>query len=210
MSTVPKPVSVQSAMLGVDTFDGCCSVLRLAKRHLSEILSSFEFLDCETMTLLDERLGLKPVLQSNPRFTILVETSGSSAAHDSEKMEKFLSHCISSGLASDGVQAQSMEESSAMWRLRESAPLAVAADGFVYKNDVTLPLKNFYRLTEVSTSREILFVSLWIGNVEVTFQEIRARCSSLAKHIVTYGHLGDGNSHLNITAKEPNQELYDR
>ncbi|KAK6049847.1 FAD binding domain protein [Cooperia oncophora] len=104
MSTVPKPVSVQSAMLGVDTFDGCCSVLRLAKRHLSEILSSFEFLDCETMTLLDERLGLKPVLQSNPRFTILVETSGSSAAHDSEKMEKFLSHCISSGLASDGVQ----------------------------------------------------------------------------------------------------------
>ncbi|PIO55535.1 FAD linked oxidase protein, partial [Teladorsagia circumcincta] len=83
--------------------------------------------------------------------------------------------------------AQSIEESSAMWRLRESAPLAVAADGFVYKNDVSLPLKNFYRLTE----------------------EIRTRCSSLTKRIVTYGHLGDGNSHLNIVAKEHSQEVYD-
>uniref|UniRef100_A0A7I5E736 D-2-hydroxyglutarate dehydrogenase, mitochondrial n=1 Tax=Haemonchus contortus TaxID=6289 RepID=A0A7I5E736_HAECO len=188
MSAVPKPASVQSAMLGVDTFESCCKVLRMAKRHLSEILSSFEFLDREASEVLDEALGLKPVLQSNPRFTILVETSGSNAAHDSEKMEKFLDDCISSGSASDGVQAQSIEEASAMWRLRESAPLAVAADGFVYKNDVSLPLKHFYRLTE----------------------EIRTRCSSLAKRIVTYGHLGDGNSHLNITAKGPSQELYDR
>ncbi|PIO67324.1 FAD binding domain protein [Teladorsagia circumcincta] len=76
MSATPKPASVQSAMLGVDTFESCCEVLRLAKRHLSEILSSFEFLDREAMVILDEALGLKPVLQSNPRFTILVETSG--------------------------------------------------------------------------------------------------------------------------------------
>ncbi|VDO83313.1 unnamed protein product [Haemonchus placei] len=190
MSAVPKPASVQSAMLGVDTFESCCKVLRMAKRHLSEILSSFEFLDREASEVLDEALGLKPVLQSNPRFTILVETSGSNAAHDSEKMEKFLDDCISSGSASDGVQAQSIEEASAMWRLRESAPLAVAADGFVYKNDVSLPLKHFYRLTEVNLNR--------------------TRCSSLAKRIVTYGHLGDGNSHLNITAKGPSQELYER
>ncbi|VDM80528.1 unnamed protein product [Strongylus vulgaris] len=85
-------------------------------------------------------------------------------------------------------QAQSATESSAMWRIRESAPLAVAADGFVYKNDISLPLKHFYQLTE----------------------EIRARCSSMTKRIVTYGHLGDGNSHLNITAKEYSDNLHDR
>ncbi|KHJ84529.1 hypothetical protein OESDEN_15755 [Oesophagostomum dentatum] len=75
-----------------------------------------------------------------------------------------------------------------MWRLRESAPLAVAADGFAFKNDVSLPLKHFYELTEA----------------------VRSRCSSLTKRIVTYGHLGDGNSHLNVTAKEFSNELYDK
>ncbi|KIH42387.1 FAD linked oxidase protein [Ancylostoma duodenale] len=86
------------------------------------------------------------------------------------------------------MTAQSVAESAAMWRLRESAPLAVAADGFVFKNDVSLPLKHFYGLTE----------------------EVRARCSSMTKRIVTYGHLGDGNSHLNIVAEEYSKELYDK
>ncbi|EPB66357.1 FAD linked oxidase protein [Ancylostoma ceylanicum] len=155
IGAVPKPASVQSAMLGVDTFESCCAVLRMARRHLSEILSSFEFLDREVMVVLDEALGLKPVLKTNPRFTLL---------------------------------AQSVAESAAMWRLRESAPLAVAADGFVFKNDVSLPLKHFYGLTE----------------------EVRARCSSMSKRIVTYGHLGDGNSHLNIVAKEYSKEVHDK
>lgn len=188
MSAVPKPTSIQSAMLGAETFDACCNILRLARCHLSEILSSFEFLDREAMVVLDEALGLKPILQSNPRFTLLVETSGSNKEHDSVKLEKFLDGCLSKGFASDGVQAQSTSESSAMWRLRESAPLAVAADGFVFKNDVSLPLKHFYQLTE----------------------EVRQRVSSLAKRTVTYGHLGDGNSHLNITANSYSKDLYDR
>ncbi|KAK6732169.1 hypothetical protein RB195_016507 [Necator americanus] len=188
MSAVPKPTSVQSAMIGVETFESCCDVLRMARCHLSEILSSFEFMDREIMTVLDESLGLKPVLKTNPRFTLLVETSGSNEAHDKEKMERFLAHCIDDGLISDGVQALSASESSAMWRLRESAPMAVASDGFVFKNDVSLPLKHFYQLTE----------------------QVRLRCSDMTKHIVTYGHMGDGNSHLNITAEEFSKELYDR
>ncbi|ETN76356.1 FAD linked oxidase protein [Necator americanus] len=175
-------------VVGVETFESCCDVLRMARCHLSEILSSFEFMDREIMTVLDESLGLKPVLKTNPRFTLLVETSGSNEAHDKEKMERFLAHCIDDGLISDGVQALSASESSAMWRLRESAPMAVASDGFVFKNDVSLPLKHFYQLTE----------------------QVRLRCSDMTKHIVTYGHMGDGNSHLNITAEEFSKELYDR
>ncbi|KAE9414477.1 hypothetical protein Angca_006196, partial [Angiostrongylus cantonensis] len=170
----------------VETFESCCNVLRLARRHLSEILSSFEFLDREAIRLLEETLSLKPILQSNPRFTVLVETSGSNEEHDAMKLERFLEDCFSSGVAVDGIQAQSCAESSAMWRLRESAPLAVSADGFAYKNDVSLPLKHFYQLTEVM-----------------------ARCVKLAKNIVTYGHLGDGNSHLNVTSEGYSQELYD-
>ncbi|VDM58991.1 unnamed protein product, partial [Angiostrongylus costaricensis] len=187
MSTVKKPASVQSAMIGVETFESCCNVLRLAHRYLSEILSSFEFLDRETTVLLKEVLDLKPILQSNPRFTILVETSGSNEEHDAYKMECFLDKCLSSGVVSDGVQAQSAAESSAMWRLRESAPLAVAADGFAYLYDVSLPLHSFYRLTEV----------------------VRERYAQSAKVVATYGHLGDGNTHLNVTVNDYNQKFHE-
>ncbi|KAJ1358567.1 hypothetical protein KIN20_017032 [Parelaphostrongylus tenuis] len=43
MSTVKRPHSVQNVMIGGETFESCCKVLRLARRFLSEILSSFEF-----------------------------------------------------------------------------------------------------------------------------------------------------------------------
>ncbi|KAJ1358568.1 hypothetical protein KIN20_017033 [Parelaphostrongylus tenuis] len=102
-------------------------------------------------------------------------------------MEHFLVKCLSSGIVSDGVQAQSAAESSAMWRLRESAPLAAYADGFAYLHDLSLPLHDFYRLKEV----------------------VRERYAECATHIVAYGHLGDGNIHLNVITKEYNQGFHE-
>jgi FAD/FMN-containing dehydrogenase len=50
-------------------------------------------------------------------------------------------------------------------------------------------LEHFYELTEV----------------------VRERLNgSKAKRIVTFGHLGDGNTHLNVTAEKFDQEIYDR
>lgn len=46
---------------------------------------------------------MNSVLQSNPAFNLLIEASGSNQQHDSEKMEGFLSHCLESGLAQDGM-----------------------------------------------------------------------------------------------------------
>ena len=48
--------------------------------------------------------------------------------------------------------------------------------GANYKFDVCLPLKYYYKLVEV----------------------IRTKWSSEVKHVVAYGHVGDGNVHLNI------------
>lgn len=185
MTAVPKPKSVQSAMLGIESFKKCCEVLKLAKSSLTEILSSFELLDDATMECLKTNLGLHPVLNAPTPFSILVETSGSNEDHDMEKMSAFLDECLSKNLIIDGVLAGSSAEATKMWQLRESAPLAVTRDGYVYKHDVSLPLENYYELTNV----------------------MKERCGSLAKRIVTYGHLGDGNTHLNITSEKHNEEL---
>uniref|UniRef100_A0A1I7T239 D-2-hydroxyglutarate dehydrogenase, mitochondrial n=1 Tax=Caenorhabditis tropicalis TaxID=1561998 RepID=A0A1I7T239_9PELO len=186
MTAVPRPKSVQSAMLGVESFKKCCEVLKLAKSRLSEVLSSFEFLDEAIMECLKTNLNLHPVLNaSSIPFSILVETSGSNEDHDMEKMSAFLDECLSKKLIVDGVLAGSSADATKMWQLRESAPLAVTRDGYVYKHDVSLPLEHYYELTNV----------------------MKERCGDLAKRVVTYGHLGDGNTHLNITSSKQNEDL---
>lgn len=74
-----------------------------------------------------------------------------------------------------------------MWRLRESAPLAMATGGFAYLYDISLPLHSFYRLTEV----------------------VRERYAQSAKVVATYGHLGDGNTHLNVIVNDYNQKFHE-
>uniref|UniRef100_A0A8R1DP93 D-2-hydroxyglutarate dehydrogenase, mitochondrial n=2 Tax=Caenorhabditis japonica TaxID=281687 RepID=A0A8R1DP93_CAEJA len=185
MTAVPRPKSVQSAMLAVTSFEKCCEVLKLAKSSLSEVLSSFEFLDEATMKCLKTNLDLHSVLGTPSAFCVLVETSGSNEDHDMAKMGAFLDECLSKELILDGVLAGSSADATKMWQLRESAPLAVSRDGYVYKHDVSLPLKNYYELTNV----------------------MRERCGDLAKSVVTYGHVGDGNTHLNITSEKHSEAL---
>lgn len=74
-----------------------------------------------------------------------------------------------------------------MWKLRENASLSLTSDGYCYKHDFTLPLAHFYELTTA----------------------VRQRLSGKVKRVVTFGHVGDGNTHLNITTPEYNQEVYD-
>lgn len=160
-------------------------MLKLAKIRLSEVLSSFEFMDQAILDCLKANLDLHPVLSTPSAFSILVETSGSNEGHDMDKMSAFLDECLAKQLIVDGVLAGSSADAFKMWQLRENAPLAAARDGYVYKHDVSLPLNNYYELTKV----------------------IQERCGHLAKRVVTWGHLGDGNTHLNITSEKQDPEL---
>ncbi|KAI6221377.1 FAD-binding PCMH-type domain-containing protein [Aphelenchoides fujianensis] len=93
------------------------------------------------------------------------------------------------GLAQDGMMAESGADSAYLWKLRENASLALNFDGYVYKHDLSLPLDHFYELTEV----------------------VRERLKgSRAKRVVTFGHVGDGNTHLNVTADKFDEEIFER
>ncbi|TMS34445.1 hypothetical protein L596_002037 [Steinernema carpocapsae] len=181
----PAPTSVISAMIGVQSFAGCCAVLRDARRFLGEILSSFEVMDAATMQCLEENEQLHNVLTSSPNFSLLIETSGSEAEHDEAKVQCFLEYLMENEMATDGVLAANKQESAFMWKLRETAPLSITKDGYVYKFDVSLPLNHFYELSDA----------------------VKERCGDKVHRVVTYGHMGDGNSHLNITTKEPSFEV---
>jgi D-2-hydroxyglutarate dehydrogenase len=101
---------VQLAFLSCPSFGAVQQVLKHAKQSLGEILSAVEFLDQESMNMATQYLpGVSnPLTQAGPDaaqqqqqqqqggeeqggpFYMVVETQGSNAAHDKEKLEGFL------------------------------------------------------------------------------------------------------------------------
>lgn len=70
-----------------------------------------------------------------------------------------------------------------MWSLREHAPVAVSLAGYTYKYDVSVPVQDFPALADETRRR------------------LRGLCYPPAT-VVAYGHLGDGNLHLNVAVPE--------
>uniref|UniRef100_A0A7N5ZRW0 D-2-hydroxyglutarate dehydrogenase, mitochondrial n=1 Tax=Anabas testudineus TaxID=64144 RepID=A0A7N5ZRW0_ANATE len=177
-----KPKSVNVVFLGCETFEQLLKTFQLCKGMLGEILSAFEFLDSECMTLLNTHLKLPNPISDCP-FYVVIETSGSDQTHDGEKLHNFLEEAMSSLLVTDGTVATEESKIKALWSMRERVTEALTHDGFTYKYDISLPVERIYQLVT----------------------DMRQHLGDRAKSVVGYGHVGDGNLHLNITspAKDP-------
>nr|XP_061824086.1 D-2-hydroxyglutarate dehydrogenase, mitochondrial-like isoform X1 [Nerophis lumbriciformis]XP_061824087.1 D-2-hydroxyglutarate dehydrogenase, mitochondrial-like isoform X1 [Nerophis lumbriciformis]XP_061824089.1 D-2-hydroxyglutarate dehydrogenase, mitochondrial-like isoform X1 [Nerophis lumbriciformis]XP_061824090.1 D-2-hydroxyglutarate dehydrogenase, mitochondrial-like isoform X1 [Nerophis lumbriciformis] len=172
-----KPNSVNVLFLGCETFEDLLKTFQLCKGMLGEILSAFEFLDSECMRLLNSHLKLDNPISDCP-FYIVIETSGSDARHDEEKLHNFLEEAMTSSLVTDGTVATEDSKTKALWSMRERVTEALTHDGFTYKYDVSLPVEKIYQLVT----------------------DMRVHLGGRAKSVVGYGHVGDGNLHLNITS----------
>nr|XP_020642070.1 D-2-hydroxyglutarate dehydrogenase, mitochondrial [Pogona vitticeps]XP_020642071.1 D-2-hydroxyglutarate dehydrogenase, mitochondrial [Pogona vitticeps] len=181
-----KPKSVNLAFFGCSGFSQVLKTFTTCKGMLGEILSAYEFMDNECMQLVERHLNLTNPVAESP-FYVLIETSGSNSAHDEEKLSHFLEHVMASNLVIEGTLASEDKKIKALWALRERITEALTCDGCVYKYDICLPVERIYDLVT----------------------EMRTRLGKGAKNVVGYGHLGDGNLHLNITTESYSQSLLD-
>ncbi|XP_010437354.1 PREDICTED: D-2-hydroxyglutarate dehydrogenase, mitochondrial-like isoform X2 [Camelina sativa] len=183
--TQPKLSSVNLAFIACKDYLSCQKILVEAKKNLGEILSAFEFLDNNSMDLVLNHLdGVRNPVSSTENFYILIETTGSDETNDREKLEAFLLKSLEKGLVSDGVIAQDINQASSFWRIREGITEALQKAGAVYKYDLSLPVEEIYNIVN----------------------DLRRRLGELA-NVMGYGHLGDGNLHLNISAADYNDKL---
>lgn len=90
-----------------------------------------------------------------------------------------LATAASQGVVVDGAVAQDLGQSQSMWSLREHVPIAVSLTGYTFKYDVSIPVQFFRALADETRRR------------------LRGLCSPEVT-VVAYGHLGDGNVHLNV------------
>lgn len=192
-----KPKAVHVAFFGLSSYEKCLATLVRARSELSEVLSAVEFLDRSSLELVTRHLpGARDPLAASYPFYVLIETSGSDAEHDNEKLNRFLESVMtpSSGagdapggdaLVQDGTLAQDRTQMKALWKLREGIAEALMKNGVVYKYDISLPTDKMYDFVE----------------------DMQRRLGQRAL-VVGYGHLGDGNLHLNVSVPQHSTEVH--
>jgi FAD/FMN-containing dehydrogenase len=179
----PRPAAVLTAMAGLPTLAAAVELLALAHATLGPGLTGFEAMNAFSLGLVRKHFAdLRQPLAAAP-WTVLVEHSDvESEAHGAAALESLLERGLERGLVDDTAIASSIEQASAMWHLRESIPLAQAAEGPNVKHDIALP-----------ASAIVDFVAVTDAALRRAFPGVR---------LVDFGHLGDGNLHYNVQCPE--------
>ncbi|KAK6867837.1 D-2-hydroxyglutarate--pyruvate transhydrogenase DLD2 [Candida tropicalis] len=192
-----RPQAQNVAFLAVSSYEAVQKVFVQARKELQEILSAFEFMDNTSQKLTAKHLGLEhPIESGDFPFYVLIETSGSSKEHDDEKLETFLGNAMEEGLVEDGIIAQDEAQIQSLWSWRESIPEASTIGGGVYKYDVSIPLADLYGLVEDVNVR------LSEAGIASLDDESKPVLAALG-----YGHIGDGNLHLNVSVRKYSPEV---
>ncbi|KAI3403990.2 AIP2 [Candida oxycetoniae] len=193
-----RPQASNVAFLAVKDYETVIKVFNECKKELSEILSAFEFMDLKSQQLTQQYLKAdqQPIQSGEYPFYVLIETSGSNKEHDDEKLETFLGNAMENGLVEDGIIAQDESQIQSLWAWRESIPEASTMNGGVYKYDVSIPLKDLYGLVEAANAR------LAEANLVDFDNKDKPVVSAIG-----YGHIGDGNLHLNVCVREYSKKI---
>ena len=225
----PRPIATNVAFAGAPSFRAAVAAMRLAKQSLGGALSAFEFLDRASLELvLRELTGTKdPLPHAKSPFYVVVEAAetetGGGHAPDPETIENtigknepepgdlftkrkkqtraalakarrrlaaFATDAKRRGLVTAFVVGANAKHASALWNLRERVSLALKRAGATYKYDLSLPTETMYDAVEALRAR-----------VRAKRKEGSDECFDYGSvSVMGYGHLGDGNLHLNVSS----------
>jgi len=177
----PQPVAVTTALAALPSLEAAVELLQLARARLGAALTGFEVMGEYALGLVRKHFAQLPQPLPPAPWTVLLEQSDSEAeAHAQALFEALLETALERGLISDAAVASSLDQSKAMWHLRESIPLAQSVEGPNIKHDIALPVSAIPR-----------FVAETDAALLRSFPGVR---------LVDFGHLGDGNLHYNVQA----------
>ncbi|WP_313556971.1 FAD-binding oxidoreductase [Agrobacterium cavarae] len=175
----PNPEHVETALLGLNSLDDAIKLYRRARRECCDLMSAFEFMPPVAFTLAMEAIpDLKMPIAGDYAAYVLMEISGSGLVDTSDLMSRFLEGVMEDGLVLDGVIASSRAQAQSLWMFREGMNEGQALRGAHMRTDISVPLS---RLAE------------FVAEAEAALAKDLPECLA-----VSYGHVGDGNVHLNV------------
>jgi len=82
--------------------------------------------------------------------------------------------------------------------MRESVPVACSLNGAVFKYDLSIPMASLYSVA-VDMRKRLMDANVYRPGDD----------TSEVINVAAYGHIGDGNIHLNISCKSYSKEITD-
>ena len=173
-----QPQDLNVMVLGMDSFNDVMNVLSAFQAQID--LTAFEFFDDVAIEKLMAHGQVQEPFESRTKFYTLLEFEAPYEPIMDKAMAIF-EHCMEQGWVVDGVMSQSLTQAEELWKLREyiSETISVFTP---YKNDV----------------------SVLISHVPEFIEQIDHIVSSNYPdfEVCWFGHIGDGNLHLNILKPE--------
>lgn len=176
----PLPVAVCTALVALRSMDDAVALLARSRAGFGASLTGFEVMSGVSLDLVVRMFPQQSLpLPASPWFALLEVSDSESEAHGRERFETVLEAALEADLVQDVVVAANIAQGRALWHLRESISLAQSAEGKNIKHDISVPIS---RIAAYVRTTDALLQNLIPGARNITF-----------------GHLGDGNLHYNLT-----------
>jgi len=172
----PRPLTV--LLFGVEDLKDILDIYQLYRKKLP--ITAYEMFTDKALSYVLKQGHLKTPLNKRTPYYILIEFEQEGSDTLDHAMALF-EKCIEKGWVTDATMSQSTQQANELWRLREDISEATAPYE-PYKNDISVRVAHITDfLTELNTL---------LNNKYPDFE------------VVWFGHIGDGNLHINILKPE--------
>lgn len=177
----PKPLGHQVAFAGVDSVEHALALFDKASSLCGSALTGFELMPRLGVEFTTRHIpGVRDPMDTVHPWYALIDICTSDSSESAERMvHELLEQGIVAGLVENAVIATSEDQRKALWHMRESMSPAQKPEGGSIKHDVSVPVSSIPAFMK-----------------EADAAVIKAMPGA---RICSFGHMGDGNIHYNIS-----------
>ena len=171
LSLVPPPKNPQVFLMALNEMDHLLNIFQEFKKHIQPL--AFEFFTDKALSYVLSHGHLNNPLSTKANFYLLMEIE----EKDKDPSLNLFENLFEKGWLKEGLLSESQAQAQELWKLRENISESIAQFS-PYKNDIS-----------VRPSKMMSFFK----NLEQFLKHHYPQFESLV-----FGHLGDGNLHINI------------
>jgi FAD/FMN-containing dehydrogenase len=176
---IPRPRSIETAFVGLDSPAAALDLLGLAIEHIAGGVTSFELMARAGIDIvLRHDRGCRDPLPEPHAWYVLIELSTQARSGLRQTLEDILGAALERELIADATIAENLEQTKMFWRMREMFGEAQRYEGGSIKHDISVP---------------VAAVPAFIREADAAVTNLIPGCRPLP-----FGHLGDGNIHYNV------------
>ncbi|MBM3090871.1 FAD-binding protein [Ensifer sp. T173] len=177
----PKPLGHQVAFAGVGSVEHALALFDKASSLCGTALTGFELMPRLGVEFTTKHIpGVRDPMETVHPWYVLIDISTSDSAESAERMvHELLEQGIVADLVENAVIATSEEQRKALWHMRESMSPAQKPEGGSIKHDVSVPVSS---------------IPAFMKEADTAVMQAMP-----GARICSFGHMGDGNVHYNIS-----------